>query len=248
MKSIAVSILLLCSLLSALAGAQTRRSLTNDDILKMVNLGFDESTIIKTIQANDANFDTSVEGLLALKNAGLAKNVIDAMLDAQAATNAKPDPYGGLPAAAGVYYRGDGGWTRLLDAPAPKTMSRGLLGTIASLGKTKTTYVYRGAHAPVQLREAHPVFYVRGVGKSGRDAEIVRLQSKAETREVERASDSPLWGTSGSTQNGTTLAVNVAHIADDALVITPIAPLGEGEYLFCLDADHYYDFGIVPGK
>lgn len=246
MKPRALSILLLCLLLSGAATGQTRKPISNEDVIKMVGLGFDETTIIKTVQANAPSFDTSVEGLLALRNAGVSKNVIDAMLDAQATANAKPDPFGEVPRPPGVYYRGDTGWTQLQDAPAPKTISRGLLGTVASLGKTKVTYVYRGAHAPVQIKEAHPVFYIRGLSSFGRDAEIVRLESKEDTREIDRASENALWGGSASDSAG--LAVNVTRIAGDALIVAPAAPLKPGEYLLLLDANHNYDFGIAPGR
>ncbi len=245
MRSTVVSLLLLGLLLSPAALGQGRRPLTNDDVAKMVTSGFDETTIIKTIRVNEPAFDTSVEGLLALRNAGVSKNVIDVMLDVQAAANARPDPFGGVPRAAGVYYRGDTGWIQLQDAPLPKTISKGLLGAVASLGRTKTTYVYRGAHAPVQLKENQPLFYIRGVGKYGRDAEIIRLESKKEdTREVERASESALWGT--STSNGSVIAVNVSRVAGDVFIVTPTATLKEGEYLLSLDADHNYDFGVGP--
>ncbi len=248
MKSKAISLLLVLLILPLAAAAQAKKPLTNDDVVKMVVMGFDESTVIKTIRANEANFNTSVEALLELRNGGVSKPILDAMLDAQAATNAKPDPFGGLPQPAGVYYKGSGGWTQLQDAPAPKTVSKGLLGAVASLGKPKTRYAYRGAHAPVQIKETQPVFYVRGVGKFGRDAEIVRLEVKEETREVEFASDSAIWGSDNGKENGTVLSVNVARIADDALIITPNAPLKAGEYLLSLDTDHRYDFGIAPGQ
>lgn len=245
MKAATVSLLLLGLLFSVAAVAQTKAPLTNEDVLKMVNLGFEETTIIKALQANEANFDTSVEGLLALRNAGVSKNVMDAMLDAQAVTNKKPDAFGGLPRGFGVYYRGDAGWTQLPEAPAAKTRSKGLLGTVATLGKTNVTYVYRGAHAPVQFKEAQPAFYIRGLGKFGRDAEIIRLEPKADTREVEFASESALWGSGSSSRPGNVFAVNVARIADDALIVTPSAPLKPGEYLLSVDPEHTYDFGIA---
>ncbi len=243
MKLTAATILLVCLLFGAAAGGQTRKPLTNEDVANMVKLGFEETTVIKTIQANEPSFDTSVDGLLALRNAGVSKTVIDTMLDVQAAANARPDPFGGLPRLAGVYYRGDSGWIQLQDAPAPKAVSKGLLGAVTSLGKTKVTYVYRGARAPVQLKETTPVFYIRGVSKFGRDAEIIQLESKSDSREVDRASESALWGTSASDSTG--LAVNVTRIAGDALIVAPRAPLKAGEYLLSLDADHNYDFGVT---
>lgn len=73
-----------------LAFAQTKKALTNDDVLQMVKAGFQESMIIKTIDANDANFDASVRALTDLKNAGVSQAVIEAMLGAEARKRVPP--------------------------------------------------------------------------------------------------------------------------------------------------------------
>jgi hypothetical protein len=75
-------LLLLVFSLTITVYAQTK-PLTNDDIVQMVKGGFDEQTIVKAIQAHGPAFTTSVEALVALKNAGVTKAVIDAMLDAE---------------------------------------------------------------------------------------------------------------------------------------------------------------------
>jgi hypothetical protein len=46
--------------------AQAKKPLTNDDVLQMVKAGFQESMIVKAIEANDANFDVSVQSLMDL--------------------------------------------------------------------------------------------------------------------------------------------------------------------------------------
>jgi hypothetical protein len=57
--------------------------LTNAEIVKMVKAGLQESTILSVIAANDSDFDVSVDGLLALKEAGVSGPVMDAMLAAK---------------------------------------------------------------------------------------------------------------------------------------------------------------------
>jgi hypothetical protein len=57
----------------------------NDDVVAMTNAGFAEITILAAIAANDTRFDVSPHALLALKDAGVAENVIDAMLTTEAA-------------------------------------------------------------------------------------------------------------------------------------------------------------------
>ncbi len=58
--------------------------LSNADVVKMVKGGLQESTILSVIAATDCDFDVSVDGLLALKEAGISDKVMDAMLAATA--------------------------------------------------------------------------------------------------------------------------------------------------------------------
>jgi hypothetical protein len=63
-----------------LAFAQAQKPFTNVDVEKMVKAGFDEDTILKAIEANKPGFDTSVEGLVELKDAGVSSKIINAIL------------------------------------------------------------------------------------------------------------------------------------------------------------------------
>jgi hypothetical protein len=62
--------------------AQNRNVLTNDDVMRMARLKFDDTTIIQTIQVSDANFDLTVAALVKLKDGGVSQPVIQAMLAA----------------------------------------------------------------------------------------------------------------------------------------------------------------------
>ena len=64
--------------------AQHKKPLTNADVIQMVKAGFNEQTIIGAIKANNAAFDTSVQALLQLKNAGVSQSIIDVMLSEEA--------------------------------------------------------------------------------------------------------------------------------------------------------------------
>ena len=67
-------------LLSSVISAQTRKPLTNEDIVSMTKQGFDAPLIEKAIQTGDNNFDLSAQALLDLKNAGVNQDVMAAML------------------------------------------------------------------------------------------------------------------------------------------------------------------------
>lgn len=64
--------------------AQTQKPVTDADIVNMTKQGFDPSLIVKDIQSSITDFDTSPQALIDLKNAGVDKSVLEAMLAAQA--------------------------------------------------------------------------------------------------------------------------------------------------------------------
>ncbi len=78
--------------------------LTNNDIVKMVKAKLGDGIIISTIKTSACNFDTSVNGMVKLKTAGVSDPVIQAMRDVQeaarAAENASAPPPESQPEAA----------------------------------------------------------------------------------------------------------------------------------------------------
>jgi len=79
-----IAYLLLSVSLSPALAAQTRKPLTNQDIVNMTKQAFDARLIIKAIQTSATDFDVSAPALLELKDAGVAPSVMEAMLSAQA--------------------------------------------------------------------------------------------------------------------------------------------------------------------
>jgi hypothetical protein len=68
---------------------------TNSDVVKMVKAKLGDTIIISTIKSSACNFDTSVNGMVKLKEASVSDGVIQAMRDAQAAANAPANDQGG---------------------------------------------------------------------------------------------------------------------------------------------------------
>ena len=76
--------LIACVVLSmGVVVAQQSKPLSNDDVVSMTKNHLPESVIINAIQANETQFDTSANGLIALQKAGVSQSVMDAMLAAQ---------------------------------------------------------------------------------------------------------------------------------------------------------------------
>jgi len=90
-----VSALLLTSFSFA---QQANKPLTNDDVATMVKSSLPEDVILNAIQANDTNFDTSANALVALQKAGVDSKVMNAML---AAVAGKKNPTAPQPTVAG---------------------------------------------------------------------------------------------------------------------------------------------------
>jgi hypothetical protein len=85
--------------LGSLSGtfAQTRKPLTNTDIVTMTKQGFDVDLIVKAIQSGSTDFDVSAQALVDLKDAGVNQSVMGAMLTAQSSK-----PSGGTEAVHGA--------------------------------------------------------------------------------------------------------------------------------------------------
>lgn len=79
--------------------APTGPSLTNDDIIKLAKEKLPDSVILAKIKSSACDFDTSTDGLIKLKRAGISDAVLQAMVDAPPST-ASSDSAGGPPPAA----------------------------------------------------------------------------------------------------------------------------------------------------
>jgi hypothetical protein len=57
------------------------QALTNSDVIEMVKAGLPESVILSKINASKTEFDTEIEGLKSLNEAGVSETVISAMIE-----------------------------------------------------------------------------------------------------------------------------------------------------------------------
>lgn len=95
----------LCALLLTISAAAQQftvaqlkqQPLTNDSVITLAKAGFDELFILQLIHNSRTNFDTSVQGLVVLKQAGVSEELIRMMAipppsppAAPAGTAAKP--------------------------------------------------------------------------------------------------------------------------------------------------------------
>jgi hypothetical protein len=67
-----------------------KKTLTDIDVINMVNAGLADSTIVLDIQTSPTAFDTSPQALVFLQRGGVSQTVIDAMLTAASGKPAPP--------------------------------------------------------------------------------------------------------------------------------------------------------------
>ena len=70
--------LLLCALTNVVTAQEV---ITNESIIQMMELGFDDSMIIDKIYTSDVKFDASIAGLGALKKAGASSEVLSLVME-----------------------------------------------------------------------------------------------------------------------------------------------------------------------
>ena len=168
-------------------GGQT--TLTNQDIVKMVQAGLGESVVIATVRtATSPQFDLSPDALIALKKGGVSDAIVAVMIDPKGASTppasgaavvtlpgvgtasdraridsatASPE----IPRDPGIYWDRGGDDAHNLVALEPTVFSQGksggFLGSAMTYGikKVKFKAVTRGSAANLHINESQPTFY-----------------------------------------------------------------------------------------
>jgi hypothetical protein len=67
-----------------------QQPLTNENVVTLVKAGFDELFLLQLIRSSRTNFDTSVSGLVVLKQAGVSEDLIRMMAMPQPSAPAAP--------------------------------------------------------------------------------------------------------------------------------------------------------------
>ena len=171
--------------ISPLLFAQT---MNNDAVIKLSKAGLSDDLIVSTINAEPGTYDTSVNGLIALKKAGASDKVVSAIVLKVAApkpaapaamasasslapapppTAAAPDPDDpASPHDPGVYFMTTtpDGKTKLVfmdQVGVPASKTSGMMGAAFSFGiaKAKVKVDLVGGHAALRTG-SNPVFYM----------------------------------------------------------------------------------------
>lgn len=82
-----------------LSGQQT---LNNDAVVSLMKAGFSEDVIISAINRSQGSYDTSIDGLIALRNAGITNKEISAIVAKASSQTSAPAAVGGPTARAAL--------------------------------------------------------------------------------------------------------------------------------------------------
>ena len=219
--------------LSPWAFAQAQKPLNQTDLVQMKTAGFDDQTIINAIAADGVSLDTSVQGLITLKQSGLSERVIDAALAAVAPKPASSNvsaPDNGIPDEIGAYVM-----TKGVPTPLPVEVvnfkTAGTLGMAFTYGIKKAKFQGTVPGQRSATRLTNPVTFVLRCadGTAPTEYQLIQLDQKRDSREFTE-SKMGLTGASGGVDKAA-LSINFQHIGHDAYKGT-IADLKPGEYGF----------------
>jgi len=268
-RSLAFALLTLWALSVASSGlGQTvqTRTVSNDDVVKMVAAGLSEEVVLAFVrQAPPNSFDTSPTALIALKEKQVPQSVIAAMISGATtpAVPVAPSRFGPPAANAddplaahtpGFYVdKGD----RQLPRLQPLRMARitntraaggGLHAVTGGLfGSVNLNYRVSGESAAVRVSPTTSFYYYDPYGTNDADAiVIVRLTKKGREREFTGARKGDISGLR-TVESDVELVVEKA--AAGVFRLQPKKPLTPGEYGFAISLGAagvvtVYDFGV----
>jgi hypothetical protein len=231
----AVVFLAFCPLLFA------QQALDNNAIVKLIKAGLSDDLIVNTINLSPGNYDTTANGLIALKKANASDKVIGAILlkasgAAPAASNPSAAPAtqaSGLPAGiedVGVYIKdASGAWAPML----PEIVifeSSGKFKNIASAGIVKGNLNGHIDGSRSRLNATLPVSFAVYLPESVAITEyqLLRLHPNAGSRQFLSAAGGALHTSAGAVRDE--VEFQPQKIAPRLYQITLTPSAGRGEY------------------
>lgn len=244
--------LFLCPVLLA------QQSLDNASVIKLVKAGLSEDLIVTTINSSSGTYDTTANGLIALKKAGATDKVIAAIVLKAAGTAAAPAPastagsaapatatvtlaQGALPDGVdtiGVYYLDSTGshWQEV-PAEVVNFKSGGALKHYASAGllKGETAGLVGGNRSPLSLKlPAKFVLYVPE-GRAPGEYQLLRLHENADSRTFRAANGGIVHDAGGALRD--VINYSPKKIAPRVYLIEFDEDYDRGEYGFLPPSD-----------
>lgn len=237
---------------------QEKKPLTNADVVTMIKAGLPESTIVLAIQKTPANFDTSPEGLIQLKNQGATPKILDAVLHAQGENTATPST--DLSASNMLGSSGTGMGVSMIDGPNHTEMkynSTNLRTTgynPVPFSSTKVRASFNGNQAQLRTTNSSPTFEL-SVAANAQPSEMIALVTltvKSDRREITMGK-AGIRGVSTGFSKDQIVPISIEEIPSDDRAgrgyykryrVKLVNPLPHGEYALVVSRA-YYDLELI---
>ena len=212
----------------------------------MTNLGLSDDVIIAKIRsatgADASKFDTSVDGLKALKAANVSDAVIKVMINPApppppVVTTATPmtlDP-NFPPPEVGVYWKDGPTFVFIEGAALSRTKAGGRAASFATDGIRGQHWdaVIEGPTSKNHVKDRRPIFYLYVPdGSSAADYALIKLQKKGDRREFQVGSFGGIGGGKSGVKKDKEVSCSSEHVGIRMYKITLNEDLKPGEYAF----------------
>ena len=228
------------------ASQELAKRLTNQDIINMTALGLSDDLIIAKIRsvtgADGAKFDTSVDGLKALKAANVSDAVIKVMLNPApppgpvvvAAAPISQDP-NLPPPEVGVYWKDGPTFVFIQGLALSQAKVGGRAGSMFTYGIRSEHWdaTLNGATSKNVVKDRRPVFYLYVPdGNTAADYALIKLEKKSDRREFQVGSFGGVTGGKAGVKKDKEIPFQADHVGIRTYKITLQSDLKGGEYAF----------------
>jgi hypothetical protein len=241
-----LAVLLSVLLVSSARGQEMAKPLGNQDVVEMVGLGLSEDVIVAKIRSMNGTgslkFDTSLDGLKALKAANVPDGVIKVMINPApppptvvAATAPMTMDPNLPPPEVGVYWKDGSNFVFIDGFTLTQAKVGGRAGSIFTSG-------IRGEHwdatvaGPTSnniVKDRRPQFYLYVPdGNSASDYSLITLNKKSDHREFQIGSIGGVSGGKSGVKKDKEVAFKSEHVGIRMYKISLDEDLKPGEYAF----------------
>ena len=241
-------LVLLCAVVGALGSAQElSKRLTNQDVIDMTAMGLSDDVIIAKIRSmpgDGLKFDTSVEGLKALKAGKVSEAVIKVMVNPTpppapvilAATAISNDP-NLPPPEVGVYWKDGQNFVLIQGMTLTQAKVGGRAGSFFTNGMRSEHWdaTVAGPTSKNRVKDHQPIFYFYVPdGDTAADYVLIKLEKKSDHREFQVGSFGGVTGGKSGVKKDKEVSFHAEHVGIRVYKVTLESGLKPGEYAFFL--------------
>ena len=218
----------------AVLGAQ--QAMNNDSVIKMMKAGLSDDIIVGSINSQPGQYDTSANGLIALKSAGVSDKVVGAIMSkatGASAPAAAPAASNGLPPGideVGVYYKDKSGAWIEVPSEIVNFKSGGVLKSLATDGLVKGDMNGHIQGPTGKIKTTFPVVIAvyASEGTQITEYQLLRLRTHSDSREFRSTTGGVFHSSGGATHDS--VDFKSEKIAPRLYQVTLDSSLGKGEY------------------